>query len=417
MSIAEIYGTKGKLLEGKRILIGVTGSVAAIETPHLVREILRYSGKPIVVLSQEALRFVTADALTWSMGRTPYTEISGLSEHIMWSVDPKHKVDLYLLCPATANTISKLASGIADTPVPLTALACIGAKIPCLIVPAAHNVLLDNPITQKSIEYLKHLSVHFLSSEEEENKHKFPPLEKLMDQILTLLTSPRPLKGTKFLVTGGATREYFDEVRFLSNPSSGLSALYIVKELQNLGADVVFVLGEGNTIDQDLLTSTVSIVRSASDMYNTIKEHLSNGGVDGLISVAAVSDYQPIYQKGKIESLQDELTILLQPTIKIVKSVKNEFPSLFIVAYKAEVGISTKELVSRATQFLKENNVNIVCANWVGESDKGFVAKRNELFIVRDQNDVLELKGSKSDLGKELAKLISTEFNRRKEFQ
>ena len=84
MSIAEIYGTKGKLLEGKRILIGVTGSIAAIETPHLVREILRYSGEPIVVLSEDALRFVTVDSLTWSMGKLPYTEISGLSEHIKY---------------------------------------------------------------------------------------------------------------------------------------------------------------------------------------------------------------------------------------------------------------------------------------------------------------------------------------------
>jgi len=157
MSIDEIYGTKGKLLEGKRILIGVTGSIATIEIPHLVREILRHSGKPIVVLSKEALRFVTADALTWSMGEPPYTEISGHSEHIKWSVDPEKKVDLYLLCPATANTISKLASGIADGPVSLTALACIGANIPCLIVPAAHNVLLDNPITKKNMDYLKQL--------------------------------------------------------------------------------------------------------------------------------------------------------------------------------------------------------------------------------------------------------------------
>ena len=415
MSIAEIYGTKGKLLEGKRILIGVTGSIAAIEIPHLVREIIRFSGEPIVVLSQEALRFVTIDSLTWSTGKSPYTEISGHSEHIKWSVDPEYKVDLYLLCPATANTISKLASGIADGPVSLTALSSIGANIPCLIVPAAHNVLLDNPITKKNIDYLEKLSVHFLSAEEEENKYKFPPLERLMNQVFSLLASPRPLQDTKFIVTGGATREYFDDVRFLSNPSSGLSALYIVEELQNLGADVTLVLGEGNTIDQNLLTASVSVVRSTFDMYSKIKELLSNGEVDGLISVAAVSDYRPIYQQGKIASRQDGLSIPLKPTIKIVKSIKSEFPSLFIVTYKAEVGISEKELISRATQFLRENTVNIVFANWVGESDKGFVAKTNELFVVRDQQEVLELKGTKKTLGKEVAKLISEEFNRRKE--
>ncbi|MHA2154218.1 MAG: bifunctional phosphopantothenoylcysteine decarboxylase/phosphopantothenate--cysteine ligase CoaBC [Candidatus Hodarchaeales archaeon] len=417
MSTAEIYGTKGKLLEGKRILIGVTGSIAAIETPHLVREILRYSGEPIVVLSKESLRFVTADSLTWSMGVPPYTEISGLSEHIKWSVDPEQRVDLYLLCPATANTISKLASGVADGPVSLTALACIGAKIPCLIVPAAHNVLLDNPITQKNIEYLKQLNVHFLYSKEEEKKFKFPPLDRLMDQIFTLITSHKPLQGTKFIVTGGATREYFDDVRFLSNPSSGLSAFHMVNSLQNLGAEVSFILGEGNTVDLERVTSSVSVVRSTSDMHTKIKEQLSNGRVDGLISVAAVSDYRPIYQQGKILSQQDELTIKLEPTVKIVKSIKNEFPSLFVVTYKAEVGISKEELISRATHSLQDNHADIVCANWVGESDKGFVTKDNEIFVVRDKQEVIELEGSKQTLGNEIAEIISVEFNRRKDSQ
>ncbi len=414
MSIAEIYGTKGKLLEGKRILIGVTGSIAAIELPHLVREILRYSGKPFVVLSKEASRFVTADALTWSMGEPPYTEISGLSEHIKWSVDPEEKVDLYLLCPATANTISKLASGVADGPVPLTALACIGAKIPCIVVPAAHSVLLDNPITQKSMNFLKQLGVQFLTSEEEEKKYKFPSLNLLMDQIIKILSHSRPLEGTKFIVTGGATREYLDDVRFLSNPSSGLSSLYIARALQKNGAEVKYVLGEGNTIQTDLDIPSVTIVRSTADMYKYIRDQISKGGVDGLISVAAISDYQPNYQKGKIPSLQEDMSIELKPTIKIVKAIKKEFPSLFIVAFKAEVGIAEQELVSKATQYLKENNVDIVCANWVGEPDKGFMTKSNELFVIRDQQAILELKGSKETLGNELVNLISVEITKRK---
>ena len=183
VSSNEIYGTKGTLLRGKRVLIGVTGSIAAIEVPHLIREILRYSGEPIVVLSEEARRFVTLDALTWSTGKIPFSEISGLSEHIRWSVDPDHKVDLFILCPATVNSISKLAVGIADGPVTLSALACIGAKIPLIIVPAAHRVLLDNPITEKNIDILTKLGVKFISSEEVENKYKFPSLEKLMEAV------------------------------------------------------------------------------------------------------------------------------------------------------------------------------------------------------------------------------------------
>jgi phosphopantothenoylcysteine decarboxylase/phosphopantothenate--cysteine ligase len=415
MSIAEIYGTKGKLLEDKRILIGVTGSIAAIEIPHLVREILRYSGKPIVVISKEAQRLVAVDAITWATGDPPYTEISGHSEHILWSIDPEKRVDLFILCPATANTISKLANGIADGPVSLTALACIGANIPCLIVPAAHNVLLDNPITQKNIEYLEQLNVQFLSSDKEENKYKFPPLKNLMNRIFELLTGPQPLKGKKFIVTGGATREYLDDVRFLSNPSSGLSALYLVRGLQKLGAEVSFILGEGNTIESKLIPSAVTVVRSTSDMFEKIKEQLTNGSVQGLISIAAISDYQPVSTEGKISSRQEGLSMDLKPTIKIVRTIRSEFPSLYIGTYKAEVGISVDELISKATRFLHENQVNFVCANWVGKSDKGFATKTNEIFVIRDQHEVIELKGSKESIGSDLANIIAEEFEKRKE--
>jgi phosphopantothenoylcysteine decarboxylase/phosphopantothenate--cysteine ligase len=414
MSKNEIYGTKGNILEGKRILIGVTGSIAAIEIPHLVREILRHSGEPIVVLSEEALRFVTTDAITWSMGSTPYTKISGFSEHIMWSVNPDHRVDLYLLCPATANTISKLANGVADGPVTLSALACIGANIPCLIVPAAHSVLLDNPITQKSMQYLNQVNVQFLSSEEEENKHKFPSLSRLMDKIFDLTGFNRSLEGKKFIITGGATREYLDDVRFISNASSGLSALYVSQSLKNLGASVSLVLGEGNTLSLNNIDIPVTLVRSASDMYKEVRNQFLDNSCDGLVAVAAVADYQPEFQSGKIPSRQEQLTMNLKPTIKIVDSIKKEFPSIYTVTYKAEVGLTEDALVERGIQFLEANNVDVVCANWVGESDKGFVTKTNEIFVIRKNHDPLHLTGSKKAIGEKIAAVISEEFTKRR---
>ena len=142
MGIQEIQGSKGTILKDKKIFVGISGSIAAIETPHLVREIIRYSGDPIVALTEEACRFVTSDSLTWSMGKKPITKISGFSEHISLTMDPNKKVDLCLICPATANTIAKIASGIADTPVTLITLAAIGAGIPVIIVPNAHRLSL-----------------------------------------------------------------------------------------------------------------------------------------------------------------------------------------------------------------------------------------------------------------------------------
>jgi phosphopantothenoylcysteine decarboxylase/phosphopantothenate--cysteine ligase len=413
VSSSEIYGTKGNLLEGKRILIGVTGSIAAIEVPHLIREILRYSGEPIVVLSEEAQRFVTLDALSWSTGKMPFPIISGLSEHILWSVDPDHKVDLFILCPATANSISKLAVGIADGPVTLSALACIGAKIPLIIVPAAHKVLLDNPITERNIDSLNKLGVKFTSNQEVENKYKFPPLERLMEAIFDSINPSQKLKGKKILLTGGATREYIDDVRYLSNPSTGLSSHYVADALQNLGAEVFLILGEGNTIDKTLNSYPFTVVQSTDDMYQQVIKELSTDSYDSLVSVAAVTDYTPHHQAGKIPSGQTELSIQLKPTVKIVKSIREKYPSLFIVTYKAEVGISKDELIRKGTAFLEKNNVEMVCANWVGELDKGFMSQTNEIFIIQNKKEYIPLKGSKQRLGEEIALIIADNINRR----
>lgn len=417
MGIAEIYGTKGVQLRGKRILICVTGSIAAIEVPHLVREILRYSGDPIVVLSQEARRFVASDALTWCMDKEPITRISGVSEHIKWIAEPANKVDLCLICPATANTIGKLANGIVDGPVTLASLAAFGAKIPILIIPAAHSVLLENPITKRNIDYLKKQNVAFFSSAEAESKFKFPPLSLLMREIFSILTLTKRLKGRKFLVTGGATREYLDDVRFLSNPSTGLSALHIAQALIELGSEVLFILGEGHTLDLTLFPIPTKVIRSTQHMYETIHEELSNNEYDGLISVAAVSDYRPEYQPGKLASRQVDLQIRLIPTIKILEKIRENFPGLFIVAYKAEVGVTKEELLKRGREFLKKHQLEIVCANWVGEPEKGFISKTNELFVIKANDSTIHLQGSKEMLGKHLANIITETIDNRRDNQ
>ncbi len=409
MSIAEIFGSKGSELSGKRILIGVTGSIAAIEVPHLVREILRYSGEPIVVLSDEAKRFVTSESLTWCMDKDPITRISGLSEHVKWVSTTEYKVDIGIICPATANTIAKVANGVADGPVTLSALSIIGAQIPLLVVPIAHTVLLENPITKKNITYLKKQGIQFLSGVEEEEKYKFPSLDRLISKILQILHPTQQLQGKKFLVTGGATREYLDDVRFLSNPSTGYSALQLAKALKKHGANIHLIFGEGNSLDIGKIPIPVDVVQSTNDMYEAVLENLSTNNFDGFISVAAVSDYKPQYQTGKIASRKEDLVLELVPTIKIIEQIRNQFPDLFIVAYKAEVGISKDQLIERGQNFLDRYKLNIVCANWVGEPEKGFVSKTNEIHVIRPKVPVVHLEGTKSEIGEKISEIIIEE--------
>ena len=413
MGITEIYGTKGSQLRHKRILICVTGSIAAIEVPHLVREILRYEGEPIVVLSEEATRFVAIDALTWCMDKEPYTQISGISEHVKWVSHPEYKIDLCMICPATANTISKLANGIADGPVTLAALAAFGANIPLLIVPAAHTVLLDNPITERNISYLETQNVTFLSADEVENKRKFPHLTQLMQSIFGLIVPLSESKEKRFLITGGATREYLDDVRFLSNPSTGLSALHVARALQRNGAEVLLILGEGHTLNLESVPFPVQTVQTTQEMYDVVHSELTNSKFHGFVSVAAVSDYRPQYQSGKMPSKQIDVTINLVPTTKIVGNIRKKFPDLLIVAYKAEVGVSEEELIKRGREFLDKHQLEVVCANWVGEQGRGFVSTTNDVYVLRPKGPEIHLKGSKSIIGEKIAKIILEELENR----
>ncbi|MFX1285543.1 MAG: bifunctional phosphopantothenoylcysteine decarboxylase/phosphopantothenate--cysteine ligase CoaBC [Promethearchaeota archaeon] len=411
MGIAEIFGSKGNQLRNKRILLAITGSIAVIEVPHLVREILRYEGDPIVVLSEEATRLIATDALTWCMDKEPITQISGRSEHVKWVSHPDHKVDLCMICPATANTISKLANGIADGPVTLVALAAFGAKIPLFIVPAAHTVLLDNPILEKNISYLKKQNVTFSDLAEVENKYKFPPLNQLMQNIFMLINRTKKLKDKRFLITGGATREYLDDVRFLSNPSTGLSAYQVANALKDHGAEIVLILGEGHNLNLERVSFPVKIVRSTQDMYDEVQRELSNLDYHGLIAVAAVSDYKPQYQTGKIPSKQTNLTLKLVPTVKIIEKIRESYPNIYLVAYKAEVGITEEELLKRGRTLLEKHKLNMVCANWVGEPTKGFVSETNDIFVIRSGIPPIHFTGSKMMIGERIAEIITEEFD------
>ncbi len=409
----ELLEAKGSELRGKRILVCSTGSIAVLEVPHLVRELIRHGADVTVVLSAAAQKLVGVEAFRWASKKPPITEITGQVEHVLLGSHPELKADLCLVVPATINTIGKVAHGIADTPVTLMVATCLGAKIPVMMVPTAHQFLLDSPIVQENKKKLSGLGVLFLEPRYEEGKAKIPETEEIVRSVIDFFRMNSILVGRRVLITTGATREYLDDVRFISNPSSGKTGLALARMAQLMGAEKVkVILGEGHTVD--FRGFDVRKVVSANEMVEATLEELDAESYDVVISAAAIADYMVERSGGKIPSLQQQLELKLKPTRKLLKEVREAHPEIFLVGYKSEVGVSAEELVSIARSRIKRDKLDMVVANEVKGTEKGFARDTNEIFIVMPGRDrPIHIQGTKEKLAAEILRLIAMQLEER----
>ena len=212
-----IIGEESKALEGKRIVLGVTGSVAAYRSIDLARKLMRHGAHVRVVLTRDAADLVSPKLFHWATGIEPVVDIGGDIEHVVFA----REYDGMVIAPATANTIAKLAHGIADTSVTLVALSMHGKGKPILIVPVMHLNMYQSTITRENIERLHKLGYHILEPVVEGDKAKIPGVEDIALKTEAMILRGEDLRGLRVLVTAGPTREHLDPVRFLSNPSSG----------------------------------------------------------------------------------------------------------------------------------------------------------------------------------------------------
>lgn len=289
-----IKGSKSSKLAGKEIVLGITGSIAAVESVKLSRELMRHGAEVYAVMSEDAKKIVHPYALEFGTGNPVVDEITGKVEHVSYAGDHDKKCHLILIAPATANTISKIAAGIDDTPVTTVVSTGFG-KIPIIIVPAMHSSMYNNPIIAENIEKLKKYGVEFLTPQFEENKAKLPEIEDIVAAVIKRL-SVKDFEGKKVLVTAGPTIEKIDDVRFITNKSSGLMGIKLAEEFDMRGAEVILILGPTQ------LNSYVKThhVETYEEMF---KEVMSNKDVDIAIFAAATSDFHvDNYLTGKISS-------------------------------------------------------------------------------------------------------------------
>lgn len=385
-SILEITGSKSDLLAGKRIVIGMTGSVAVLEIVNLARLLMRNGAEIFVVMSSAAMELIQPDLVEWAVGNPVITKLTGQIEHVHLCGQHPDKADLLLIAPSTANTIGKIAQGIDDTPVATFATTAFGTGIPIAIVPAMHATMYENPMVMKNIAELKDAGVTFIGPRIEEGKAKIAKNKEILEAIIGILTK-NDLAKKKVVVTAGPTRIWIDDVRFISNPSTGKMGIEIALEAASRGAEVTLILGPTNlpVNNPSIKVETIETPQDIIKLIDKLKK------IDLFISAAAIGDYQPEKQTGKIPSKKEGLELKLKPTPKIIAHVKQKFPKARIVGFKAEVNVTKNKLIEKAQKSLKEYQIDLVAANFLDKPNQGFKSATNKVILLKSDDEIIEL--------------------------
>lgn len=378
-----IRGAKSAKLQGKTIVLGVTGSIAAVETVKLARELIRHGADVHAVLSKSATAIVHPNALQFATGHEVDTQLDGSMKYLEMC-GTGGKADLLLIAPCTSNTLGKIANGIDDTTVTTYAVNALGAHIPILIAPAAHETMVDNPAVQENVRKLRALGVEFVEPKREESKAKLADIDEIVARVIRRL-GPRDLVGRRVVVIAGSTVEPIDDIRIVSNRSSGATGVELARSAFEHGAEVELWLGRHEvSVPAWLATKPFDSTADLAAMVESAK-------ADICLVPAAISDFTPKKQKGKIPSRGGALTLDLQPTPKVLAALRKATKGT-LVGFKAEAGVSAAELKTRAMALLKEADLDLVVANDVGAVERDATA----ITIVDRKGKSVTFAGAKS---------------------
>ncbi len=385
----DIVGAKSSELGGKRVALCITGGAAAYRCPDLARELMKRGAEVYAVMTEAASKLITPELMRWATGNPVVTELTGDIEHIALTTGDD-KVDLVIVAPATANTISKAAHGICDNAVTTLIASALGSNIPVVFVPAMHASLYVSPGVQRSLEELRAMGGEVIEPWMEEGKAKMPDVSFIAERVAERLTRRGQFKGLKFLVTAGPTREPLDAVRFLTNPSSGKMGFALAEEAWRRGGEVTLI--KGPVEHRAPHGVKVVDVVTTEDMYRAVEAELTNTGYDVVILAAAPLDYGfSSTFNHKLPSGLAELDVKLQPRPKISMAVRKLAPKAFFIGFKAEHGVSDEELIERAYARLLEAGMDLIVANDVGRESRGFSCDTNEVFIVDKERRVVHV--------------------------
>ncbi|MBI1828578.1 MAG: bifunctional phosphopantothenoylcysteine decarboxylase/phosphopantothenate--cysteine ligase CoaBC [Thaumarchaeota archaeon] len=376
----DIVSSDGTEFAGKKIVLCISGSVAAYKAIELARLLMRHGADVICVASKAATNLIKPSYFKWATGNEVITQLTGDLEHI--KVADYKQSDLIVVYPCTANTLGKLANGIDDTPISTVLSVGLGSKIPIVIALAMHEAMYENPAVVKNIEFLKK-KVDFIAPNFVESKAKAAEPDEVLDFILKKLGSSSILRGKKVLLTAGPTIEYIDPVRIITNQSSGKTGVLLASELVSAGAKVTFIYGPG--IELPPKGAKIIRVETSQEMLNVVRKEMKQK-FDIVILAAAVSDYtleKP--SKIKIKSDLDKIVLKLKRVPKIINQIKKIQKDVFLVGFKAETNISKEKLINLARKKLKEANANLIVANNIGLKKYKDNTDYNNVIIVNSK--------------------------------
>lgn len=387
-------------LRGKRVLVGISGGIAAYKMADTVSMLVKAGAEVDVIMTKNATEFITPLTFeTLTQKRCVVDTFARDFQYDVAHISLAKAADIILIAPATADVIAKMAHGIADDMLTTTVLA---ARCKKLIAPSMNTAMLENPITRDNIETLKKYGFEIIEPDSgrlacgDSGKGKLPSPDILLQHVMRNIAREKTLSGVKVTVTAGATQEALDPVRFLTNHSSGKMGYAIAHEAMLRGADVTLISGAAQ-IEPPMFVKVKKVV-SAADMLKAVEEVLP--GTDILIKAAAVADYRPKnVSDNKIKKHDDDLNLPLERTEDILKRVsENRHAGLFVCGFSME----TENLIENSREKLLKKGLDMIAANSLKTEGAGFGTDTNVITIITpDGTKELPLM-SKANAAKEL---------------
>jgi phosphopantothenoylcysteine decarboxylase/phosphopantothenate--cysteine ligase len=399
------------IIKDKKIIVGITGGIAAYKACDIVRRLKKLGAQIIVVMTENAKKFITPLTLETLSGNEVVTEMFPERRFVgVRHVDLAGWADLILIAPATANLVGKIRSGIADD---ILTTIVISSKAPVLIAPAMNVNMYENPIFQENLSYLQKLGYKFVGPEVGElasgivGKGRMSEPEIIVDEVVKILTYKRDLEGKSILVTAGRTEEPLDPIRYLSNRSSGKMGYAIAQEAYERGTKVTLISGPSNLPPPSGLNFIP--VQTAKEMLSAVRSSFRRA--DALIMTAAVADFSPaVISKEKIKRGEEEIALKLKPTVDILKEMGQKKKDKILVGFSLE----TEDEIKNAKKKLAEKNLDLIVVNNPNIPGAGFEVDTNQVILIDKQGKVEKLPLlSKKEVGSRILDKVSLLLRKR----